>query len=186
MKAESRILGIDDGPFDRFNDKQALIVGVIYRGGKSLDGVMSTRVEIDGFDATPRIIEMINRSKWKSQIRCIMLDGAAFAGFNVINALKLSSATGIPVIIVTRQQPDFKKIRDALENLGMKDKVNLLEQLPKPRKVRGIFIQNIGISLAEAEYLLKISCTCSLLPEPVRAAHIIASGIVTGESKGCA
>jgi len=59
-------------------------VGVIYRGGKFLDGVLRTEVTIDGTDSTEKIAEMVCRSKYKD-IRVIMLDGLGFAGFNLVD-----------------------------------------------------------------------------------------------------
>ncbi|MBM3309562.1 MAG: DUF99 family protein, partial [Candidatus Altiarchaeales archaeon] len=47
IKPEVRILGLDDGPFKQ-NDKKVLVVGVVFRGGSFLDGVVSTKVRVDG------------------------------------------------------------------------------------------------------------------------------------------
>jgi len=63
IKREIRILGIDDGYFDRNKDKYTIIVGVIMRGSLQIDGVLSNKIEIDGFDINDRIIEMIKRTK---------------------------------------------------------------------------------------------------------------------------
>jgi len=35
-----------------------------------------------------------------------------------------------------------------------------------------------------AEYIVKLSSTRSLIPEPIRVAHLIASGVALGESMG--
>ena len=63
MKTEARILGIDDSPFDKFRDKKTLIIGTFFRGGSSLDGVLTTTATVDGSDATAKIVGMIKRSK---------------------------------------------------------------------------------------------------------------------------
>lgn len=184
LKKESRIIGIDDGPFDKFHDKEAIVVGTVFRGGEYLDGILSTKVEVDGFDATLKIIDMINRCKWKTQVHAIMFDGIAVAGFNVINAKNLHKETGIPVIIVIRHYPDYEGMFRAMKKLGMKEKIKLIESLDKPEKVDSIYIQRIGISMREAMQLLKLTCTHAKIPEPIRISHIIASGLVTGESRG--
>ncbi|MCK4491950.1 MAG: DUF99 family protein, partial [Candidatus Altiarchaeales archaeon] len=59
----------------------------------------------------------------------------------------------------------------------------------EPRKVetrenRFIHIQYYGISFEDAEKIVRLSATRSLIPEPIRAAHLIASGFVLGESRG--
>ena len=46
MKKEIRVLGIDDAPFE-FDQKEVLVIGTFFRGGQSLDGVLSTYVQKD-------------------------------------------------------------------------------------------------------------------------------------------
>ena len=62
LKPEIRILGIDDSPFSK-TDGTALVVGVIFRGGNFLDGVLSCRVAVDGNDATEKLTGMIRGSR---------------------------------------------------------------------------------------------------------------------------
>ena len=183
-RKEARIIGIDDEPFNKFKDKQVLIIGTIYRGGNYMDGLLSTKVRVDGKDSADRIIKMINKSKFKTQLRCIMLDGVAVGGFNVIDLNKLNEKTKIPVIAVIRNFPDFKKIFSALKKIKKEEKIKLIEQLPEPVKIGKIYIQPVGLDLEEAKRFLKISCTNSYIPEPIRIAHLIAAGIVKGESRG--
>jgi hypothetical protein len=186
MKRELRVIGIDDAPFDKFDplQKYVFVVGTVFRGGSFMDGMLSTHVEKDGEDATFRIVEMINNCKFKPQLQALFLGGIAVAGFNVINPITLNKETGIPVIIVIRDYPDFKKIFSALEKIGMKKKIGIIEKLPKPSKVNSIYIQNIGISKKDSLKLLNITCTHSNIPEPLRVAHLIASGVSEGESRG--
>jgi len=183
-KKEIRILGIDDSPFDKFNDKEVLVIGVFYRGGNYPDGVLSTKVEIDGGDSTIKLIEMVNKSKFKSQLQCIMLDGIALGGFNVVNIEKLNSETGIPVIVVMRYYPDLKKMFDAMKKLGYDNKIKLIEKAGKIYKIYKIYIQIKGIGLEDAKEIIKISSIHSYIPEPIRVAHLIGAGLVKGESKG--
>ncbi|MCX6710255.1 MAG: DUF99 family protein [Candidatus Woesearchaeota archaeon] len=194
MKPESRILGVDDSPFDKFGKKRnVLIVGTLYRGGNFLDGVVSTQAEIDGADGTKKIGNMITGTKFFPQIRAVFLKGIAVAGFNVIDINELSKKTGIPVIVVMRKYPDIPGIKKALSNL--KDRGKRFALIRKAGKIsrakvfyRGkentLFLQIAGTTLKDAQSFLKISCTHSIIPEPLRTAHIIASGIVLGESRG--
>lgn len=187
MKREIRVLGIDDCPHSR-KDKEVTVIGCLFRGGDWLDGVMSTSVEVDGENATVKLIELINRSSFKRQIQCLFLDGIAFGGFNVVNIHGLHQHTGIPVIVVVRRLPDFESIKNALRQLGMEKKYQLIEQAGQPARIPikdgEIFIQTAGISIEDAKKLLTICCTRSYLPEAVRVAHLIGAGIVNGESKG--
>jgi hypothetical protein len=184
MKSEIRTIGIDDAPFDKHLSKEVLVVGTIFRGGLIMDGLVSCRVEKDGFDATPKLIELINKCKFKPQLQCIFLDGIAVAGFNIINASKLSKETGLPVIIIIRDYPDYKKMYSALKKLGMAEKIALIDKLKKPVRYNKIYIQHEGTSLEKAKKFLETTCTRSFVPEPIRIAHIIGQGVMLGESKG--
>ncbi len=187
MKKEIHVLGIDDAPFD-LKDETVLVVATFFRGGEWMDGVLSTMVEVDGEDATIKVIEMINKSKFKTQLQAILLDGIAFGGFNVVNIENICKHTNIPVIVVVRRMPDFEKLERALQKLGMKQKYALMEKAGKPQEVTlkqgKVFIQTAGIAFEQAEKILHLCCTRSYIPEPIRAAHLIGAGIVKGESKG--
>lgn len=184
MKKEIRILGIDDGPFNKFAKGKVLVVGTVFRGGSWMDGVLSTKVTVDGNDSTTKLISMVNGCKFKVQLQCIMLDGIALGGFNIIDVLRLHKETKIPVMTVIRRMPDFEKIKKTLFRLGKGAKYKLIEKAGKVEKIGMVYCQLIGISVDDAKRMLKITCTRSHLPEPIRVAHIIAAGIVSGESKG--
>ncbi len=184
MKKEIRMVGIDDGCFDKFNDSEVIVVGAFFRGGSSLDGVMSTKADVDGIDSTEKIAGMINRSKFRSQIQAVFLDGIAVGGFNVIDIEALSRKTKIPVIVIIRRKPDLKKIHSALKKLGMDSRIRLLENAGEPVRMGEIYVQHTGIKEGDVREMLRIACTRSCIPEPVRAAHLIAQGITMGESRG--
>jgi endonuclease V-like protein UPF0215 family len=184
MKKEARIIGIDDAPFQKESKEPVLVVGTIFRGGEFMDGLISCYIEKDGEDATLKIIEMINQCKFRTQLQAIMLDGIAVGGFNVINANALNRHTRLPVIIVMREYPEYDKMFSALRKIKMEKKIELIKQLPKPIKHNDIYYQNIGIEKEKAEELLLLSSTHSFLPEPIRVAHLITSGITDGESRG--
>ena len=184
MKKEIRIIGIDDAPFNKFKKGNVLVVGTIFRGGSWMDGVVSTKVRIDGNNSTDKLVKMINKCKFKPQLQAILLDGIAFGGFNIVDVEKLNKKTGIPVIVVIRRMPDFNKIKRTLKRIGMKRKYKLIEKAGEVYKIGKIYVQITGIDLKDAEEVLKVSCTRSLIPEPIRAAHIIGAGIIEGESKG--
>jgi len=47
-----------------------------------------------------------------------------------------------------------------------------------------ICFQCTGLNIKEAEKIIKLATIHSLIPEPLRVAHLIATGIVLGESVG--
>ena len=184
VKREARILGIDDGPFDKWHKGKVVIVGVVYRGGNYPDGVISTHATIDGNDATEQLIKMINKSKFKKQLQSILLKGLAVGGFNVIDVRELSRRTGIPVLVVIRRFPNYKQIFKGLEKLKKKKAMKIIKELPEPKKFGKIWIQPINMTKQTAEELIKLTAIHADIPEPLRVAHIIASGMVKGESRG--
>ena len=184
MRNEIRVIGFDDSPFDKHKDIRVKVIGVLYRGGNFLDGVLSFDVKKDGNDSTLQLIKAINKSKFKKQLRAIFLDGIAFAGFNVIDISLLNEKTKIPVIVVIRRYPDFNKIKKTLKKLNMNEKIKLIENAGDVKKINDVYVQLKSIDLDDAKKMLKITCTHSNIPDPVRVAHLIASGLVLGESKG--
>lgn len=175
MKREVRILGVDDASFKR-EDKEVLVVGTVFRGGEWMDGVLSTYVDVDGDDATDKLVEMIVDSKFYSQIQCIMLDGIALGGFNVVDIHKLYEKTEIPVIVIIRNFPH--EMINAVDG----ERKKLLEKAGEVYEVNEIFMQVCGLELEKAKVFVRLSSTRSNIPEPVRIAHLIGRGIVKGES----
>ena len=188
MKQQIRLIGIDDSPFD-FSEKHSDIIGVVMRGGGYIECVLKNTVEIDGDDATKTCISLINGTRHKIQLRAILLDGISLGGFNVVDIEKLYNSTNIPVITITRDNPDFEKIESALKKnfKGWKRRLALIKKgtLHKVKTSHNpIFVKCVGITLAEAKEIIKISTIRGAIPEPIRVAHLIASGITRGESYG--
>ncbi|MBI2654714.1 DUF99 family protein, partial [Candidatus Woesearchaeota archaeon] len=128
FKKEIRVIGIDDSPFNKFKDKKTLLVGVVMRGGSWIDGILSTKADVDGNDATKRISNMINKSKFKPQLQCIFLNGIAVGGFNVVDVKELSKQTKLPVITIIRKMPDIGNIKKTLIKIKKQQKIKLIEK----------------------------------------------------------
>jgi endonuclease V-like protein UPF0215 family len=190
IKSEIRILGFDDGPFAPKRKGKAPLIGVVYRGGTVFDGMMSAEVEVDGLDSTDVVIRKVKKSKHREQLRVIMLHGITFGGFNVLDIGKLNKETGLPVIVVCRKKPNFKDIKKALGKFpDFEKRWAVVERAGKvfeleTKNNKKIYFQFIGLEKGEAEEIILLSCTRSLIPEPLRVAHMVASGLVKGES-GC-
>jgi endonuclease V-like protein UPF0215 family len=48
----------------------------------------------------------------------------------------------------------------------------------------GVWVQCAGMSIAEAEAAVRKFTLHGNIPEPLRIAHLIASGVATGQSRG--
>lgn len=193
MKKEVRIIGFDDSPFKKFSKQNNLIIGVVMRGGLFFEGLLTLKVRVDGFNSTNKLSEAINKSKFKEQLKAVLLDGICFAGFNVVNIKKLYELTGIPVLTIMRDYPNMKDMIEAIKHTtsGVK-RLKIINVAGKVHKVKiknknvfgYVFYQAYGCSINYAEEVIRLTTTRSLVPEPLRIAHLIASGIALGESRG--
>ena len=184
VKSEIRVLGIDDGRFVPRTKGTVDVVGVVYRGGYWFEGVMHTEITVDGLDATEKIAGMIESSPYYRELRVVILDGITLAGFNVVDLSKLSRRVDLPVMSVAREKPDLEEIRTALKNLpefelrwqAMENAGKLFEVETRNGE-NPVYIQIAGILLEDAEKIMKRTSTLSNIPEALRVAHIIASGL---------
>ena len=186
IKPEIRVLGVDDGKFTPHSKDPVLVVGVVFRGGYWLDGIIHTFLTVDEFDATAKIAEMIICSPHYKQLRVIMLNGITFAGFNIVDIKSLNVQTKIPVITVIQKKPNLAKIHQALTNLpNSEDRwkaiINAGEifQVTTRDGKQRIYLEFAGIEKDIAQAVLKLTSTRSNVPEALRVAHLIASGITT-------
>jgi uncharacterized protein len=182
IKPEIRILGVDDGKFVPHTTGTTIVVGVVFRGGNSIDGAMHTYVEIDGFDSTDKIARMITSSPHSKQLRLVMLNGITFAGFNVVDIKKLNLMTGLPIIALTDDKPNLEAIQAALKNLPFaknrwKTVLDAGEIHEVNCKGKALFLVMSGVSLVDAQKIIKLTSVTGCIPEPLRVAHLIASGI---------
>ena len=184
IKNEIRVLGIDDGRFVPRTKGTVNVVGVVYRGGYWFEGVMRTEITIDGLDATEKIAAMIESSPYYGEVRVVVLDGVTFAGFNVVDISKLSRRVDLPVISVVREKPDLEEIRSALKNLSdfeirwrAMENAGKIFEVETQKGENPVYIHIAGILLDDAKKIMKKTSTHSLIPEALRVAHIIASGL---------
>jgi len=181
----SHTVGFDDAPFPPEHRGTVLVVGAVY-AGERLDGVLACRVRRDGVNATARLAACIKQSRFYPQLHAVLLQGIAFAGFNVVDIHALSTVLTRPVIVVVRRRPNLAVIRRALLTRvrGGARKWHLVERAGFVEEIAGVFIQRAGISADAAAAVLCRHARHGNLPEPLRTAHLIAGGVTRGESSG--
>lgn len=184
VKPEIRVLGVDDGVFAPHVESLVPVVGVVFRGGYWLDGVMYTEVLVDGFDATGKISGMILGSSHYRQLRVVLLNGITFAGFNVVDLKALNVATKLPVVAVTREKPDLFGVHKALKHLSRSEErwravlsAGEVFEVSTRREGEKVYLHVAGISLDDAVRVVRLTSTRSNVPEALRVAHLVASGI---------
>jgi endonuclease V-like protein UPF0215 family len=207
------VIGFDDGPFEREHRGDVVLVGAVCSRTR-LDGVVKGVVRRDGADATRRMIALVEASPFRVHVRAAMLLGIAVGGFNVVDIHEMSRALGVPVLVVTRRQPDLDAVRRALfsdvpharprvrgaarkwalieaagvvEPLGVSRR-SLRSSAPLPSGLRSqvprLWVQRAGLTLVEARALVAATTLHGNVPEPLRLAHLIAGGVANGWSRG--
>lgn len=183
MKQGVRIAAFASGPIKGRGRKGKLIlVGVIWRNN-TMEGVVSNRIVQDGKDSTNAIINSINKSRFKPQVKAIALNGVALAGLNIVDIRKLKKMLGTEILIVTRRRQRPAELIKAIRLYGgaVKSKQLMIKLVNEQAKLKlnaksGFYFR------ASIENTPK-----TIIEEAVaalRTAHLIARGISTGESKG--
>ena len=184
-KRLSNVIGIDDAPFPRGHRGKVKIVGAVF-AGERFDGVLLGEIEKDGLDAAEVLIEMIRGSKFAEHVQLVMLQGIALGGFNVVDVFALHERLHLPVLVVSRHEPDLEAIRRALLTHvpdGAR-KWAIIERLGPMEPVGKIYVQRVGLSPAQARSGIERFAIHSHIPEPLRVAHLIAGAVAEGESRG--
>lgn len=188
MKAKSRFLGIDDAPF-RFSDQTVPVVGVVVQAPSYIEGVLTTLATVDGIDATDRIATMVRTSRYRAGLAMVLIDGTAVGGFNVIDVDALHAAIERPVVTVTRRKPDLAAMERALRRRfdDWEERLRVIRrhEVEAIRTTHGsVWVTYVGVNRAEVQEALALTTIRGALPEPLRVAHLIAAGIMRGESRG--
>lgn len=188
VKRGVRFLGIDDGPFT-FDEAAVRVVGVVTRGASYVEGVLTTECQVDGNDATARVVEMVRSSRFRPTLRALLLNGVTLGGFNVVDLGAVADAAGLPVVSVVRSGPRLGRTESALRK-HFPDAATRLGLLSRqhPREVANgrfpVWCSWRGINDEEVPPLLQAATVRGAIPEPIRLAHVIASGVQRGESQG--
>jgi uncharacterized protein len=180
----THVIGFDDTPFARDYRGDVAVVGAAFTATR-LEGVLTGKVRRDGANATQCLIRLVSQSRFAAHSQLIMLQGIAFAGFNVIDIHALNAALAKPVLVVARKRPDLASIKKALLDsvAGGKRKWRLIEKAGAMENSAGVYIQRAGIEPAAARRVIEYFAINSTIPEPLRTAHLIAAGLADGRSR---
>ncbi len=181
MKEGIRIMAVSCAPLER---KRTLLVGVISRMGY-MEGILSTYVAVDGTDSTDVIAKMLNGSRFGDQVRLIAVNGIGIAGLNILDINGVEKKTKTKVLSITRGKPrpieliKALKTYSKLEKVDVEDRVQLVKGLKNLNKFKleGFYSQT-SLDKADAKRFIPEAF------ELLRVAHLIASGVSKGESKG--
>jgi len=179
-----RVIGFDDAPHRRARGAAVPVAGVVCRGTR-FEGLLWCRVRRDGWNATRVLAETLRASKYHAQVHAVLLDGVAFGGFNVVDLPALAEAVELPCLTVMRRAPDLPAMERAMERLPRPERRRAVLRRAGPVHARPPFwFQGVGLEPDEALDLLERVTDTGHVPEALRIAHLIGSGVVDGESRG--
>ncbi len=179
MKQGVRILALNDSPFT-LSDKKTLVIGIIGREGV-IEGVISFYVSVDGTDSTKQILRSVRKSRFADQIKVIALNGTVIAGMNVIDLPMIKKYLKVEPIAITRTKPHHKLLEDVARRRLGKERVHAIRTLNDGlavEKIGGYYTQRISKSEKPRPGMV------GLCVHLLRLAHLVASGVTRGESKG--
>jgi len=176
VKREIRVVGIDDGNFFLRGVGKVNLVGVVFRGGEWVDGVLRTKIDVDGFDATKKIVKMVRESNHYGQIRVLMLTKICFGRSNIVDVEKVFRGVKRPVIVFMRKPLNMGRLKLRVKDTKNEtEKLRVLENLKKEflRIGKDFWMLLFGVERFDAEKILEITLK-NTLPEPLRVARLVA------------
>lgn len=187
MRSVSRphLLGIDDGPFEKFADETVPIVGVMMEGPDRIEAVATSSFPVDGDRVSDFLVEWVSSLRCRDSLHGVVLGGITIAGLAVVDVDALAGRLTLPVLIVNRRDPSRTRLRDALRAAGFPDRCALVDRAPDAVRVReGLYVAAAGTDASTATALVRATQAKSEMPEPLRIAHLIGRALVYGESRG--
>ena len=177
-------IGIEDGPFlpRKLGGSKAPLV-LAQLNGPHLVKARAAWVSVDGLDATSVALRLLSSLQLRDSP--ILLAGATFAGFNIINPRVLQRKFRTPTIVVIGSRPNNRAVKRALMRHfpDWKRRWRILSSLGPLRQVRAfrnegpIFYEAFGCAEDEARRILKEWAYVSRIPEPLRVAGLVARGL---------
>ena len=177
-------VGIDDGPFlsRRLGGSTAPLV-VAQLNGPHLVKARVGRISVDGLDATAVASRLLGSLQPLDSP--ILLAGATFAGFNIINPRVLQRRFRTPTIVVIGSRPIDRAVKRALvkhfpdwrKRWRILSALGPLHQVRTFRNEGPIFYEAFGCDDDEARGILKEWAYVSRIPEPLRVAGLVARGL---------
>ncbi|MGQ9624717.1 MAG: endonuclease dU [Candidatus Bathycorpusculaceae bacterium] len=174
------MVGVEDGSFQKGIAKETILAAVLLKGIE-IEGAKIARITVDGLDATEKAVKIL--SEWN--FGAVMLAGVSFAGFNLIDPTVVYERFQKPVIVVSRKKPDNKAVKRALQKhfIDWEARWQIFEKLGTALRVTvrvdelPIYIETVGTDFRTAQNLVRALAISSRIPEPLRAAKIVARGL---------
>ncbi len=159
------------------------------RGGGYVEAVLAGEVTVDGTDATETIVDLLDGSGFLDTAHAVAFNGGALGGFNVVDLDRIHRALGLPAVAVMRDPPDHASVQAALEKHFDDAEARYARLTQQPVEAieldtGTVHVRHAGGTFDELAALLDVQTIRGLEPEPVRIAHLVATAIAEGRSRG--
>jgi uncharacterized protein len=179
------ILGIDDAPFNKRQERPVRIVAVLMEGNDLVEGMAVGEFPVDGADATGFLATWIKAMRWQPALQGVVLGGITLAGLGLVDLEDLAKRIAVPALAVTRRPTAKSRVGAALTAAGLEDRLPVIGRSPAAIRVRpGLYMAFAGADREHAIALIEATLLKSRMPEPLRLAHLIASALERGQSRG--
>lgn len=179
------LVGVEDGGFRAFQPGQSTLLCAVLMVEDRVESVRLGKVAVDGRDATDVLLRML------VNIRCdaLILGGVSFAGFNIMDPVRLHEDLGVPVIVYSGEKPDSASVLAALrahfsdwaERWAPIAKLGEVYSLVTRTGYPPVFFEVVGESKDWCEEVLRSSASLTRAPEPLRVAGILARGLTRSD-----
>lgn len=177
-----RAIGFDDAPFIRHSSAPVAVAGVVCAGTR-FEGMVWGQVQVDGWDATDTLGQMLTKSKFLPQLHVVLLDGISFGGFNLIDLPVLAEQLARPCVAVMRRQPNLSAIEQAMQHLPEPERrLEILRRAGTIHADPPFYFQVCGGSPIIIAQVLRHLTDRGHVPEALRIAHLITAAVIKGES----
>lgn len=182
MKENPITIGFDDAAFQlKSSVKTTELIGVICQGTR-MTKVVKTKISIDGFDGTEKIIKIVKENE--KHIQYILTHSITFGGFNIIDIEEIHNELSKPIIALTEKKVDIETVIRALVNNFPDEYQRKIQYILNAGNLFEVDIQTAGgfskiylhvkgMEIEKVDLLLQKVCIDSKLPECIRIAHLI-------------
>ncbi len=177
-------VGVQDGSFEPFlrggdNPIQRTSLCCTCLQGPDLLDLRVVPITVDGLDASVNIVNILR--DW--EIDVIILGGATFAGFNVVDVDYVYREIGKPIIVYMSKNPDLDATLSALRKHfpDWRERWRRYEALGKIYELKIgeqplCYFEVVGGSIGYARNVLREQAVHGRIPEALRLADLIAKG----------
>jgi len=178
---DRRVLAVEGGSFSKSADRTTP-AAFLLTDGIQPKRLIIKRVEVDGLDATERLIETIE--ELGREVDVVMSSSIPIAGFNLLDPKKVLEKFRIPSVLVLGERPDQGAVRAALKkHFGdWRKRLEIIEGAGEFHELslegeNPVLVECMGIEPTGAMKLVRRLTIFGRVPEPVRLARMVARAV---------